>query len=474
MTLSIETAISDFGRAAKRKLSNPAVSGQPEDQLRAPFERLIDDVAALCNFRVGAVVAVGETIKRELKTRPDYSITVDKALIGFVELKAPGKGANPARFKDPHDKAQWEQLRSLPNLLYTDGNSFSVWQDGKLVDSILDLVGDIETAGAKLAPPRGLLLLFQSFLRWKPVAPRSARELAHTTARLCRLLRDEVTEQLALKSQALTDLATDWRKLLFPDATDERFADGYAQAVTFGMLMARAKGIALADGLHKVAAELTRSSTLIGAALRLLTDNAENQETLKTALGTLTRVLDAVDWKVLSKGEPDAWLYFYEEFLGVYDKELRKATGSYYTPPEVVGAMVGLVDEALRSKRYGLHAGLASPSVTLADPAMGTGTFLLGVLRRIAETVRANEGPGAVPGAIEAVLSRLIGFEIQLGPFAVAQLRLLAEIVDLAGSGSGSPLRIFVTDTLGDPYENEDYFPSMLAALGRSRRSHSG
>ncbi len=362
MSLSIETAISDFGKAAKGKLSNPAATGQPEDQLRAPFERLIEDVAALCNFRAGAVVPVGEAAQRDLKTRPDYSITVNKALVGFAELKAPGKGANPARFKDPHDRAQWERLRSLPNLLYTDGNSFSLWQDGKAVGSVLTLQGDIETAGAKLAPPSGLLLLFQSFLRWKPVAPRSARELAHTTARLCGLLRDEVTEQLGLKSRALTDLAIDWRKLLFPEATDERFADGYAQAVTFGMLMARAKGIALSDGLHKVAAELTRSSTLIGAALRLLTDNVENQETLKTALGALTRVLDAVDWKMLSKGEPDAWLYFYEEFLDVYDKELRKETGSYYTPPEVVGAMVAMVDEALRSKRFGLHTGLASAS----------------------------------------------------------------------------------------------------------------
>ena len=470
MSLSIETAISDFGKAAKRKLSSPAATGQPEDQLRAPFEQLIENVAVLCGLRAGAVVAVGEAAQRHLKTRPDYSIIINKALVGFVELKAPGKGANPVRFKDPHDKAQWERLRSLPNLLYTDGNSFSLWQDGKPIGSVLTLQGDIESAGAKLAPPSGLLLLFESFLRWKPVAPRSVRELAHTTALLCRLLRDEVTEQLGLKSQALTDLATDWRKLLFPEATDERFADGYAQAVTFGMLMARAKGIALSDGLHKVAAELTRSSTLIGAALRLLTDNVENQETLKTALGTLTRVLDAVDWKMLTKDEPDAWLYFYEEFLDVYDKELRKATGSYYTPPEVVGAMVALVDEALRSKRFGLHVGLASPSVTLADPAMGTGTFLLGVLRRISQTVKVDEGPGAVPGAIQAALSRLIGFEIQLGPFAVAQLRLLAEVVDLAGSASNPPLRIFVTNTLGDPYENEDYFPSMLAALGSSRR----
>src|SRR6266481_4116695 len=133
MNLTIEAAISEFGRAAKAKLSNPGAAGQPEDQLRAPFEKLIENVASICKFRSGTVVAVGESAQRELKTRPDYSITVDKALVGFVELKAPGKGANPNRFKDPHDKDQWERLCSLPNLLYSDGNSFSLWQDGKAV-----------------------------------------------------------------------------------------------------------------------------------------------------------------------------------------------------------------------------------------------------------------------------------------------------------------------------------------------------
>ena len=61
--------------------------------------------------------AVGESSVASLKTRPDYAVTVSNSLIGFVELKAPGKGADPRKFKDPHDKAQWERLRPLPNLL---------------------------------------------------------------------------------------------------------------------------------------------------------------------------------------------------------------------------------------------------------------------------------------------------------------------------------------------------------------------
>ena len=289
--------------------------------------------------------------------------------------------------------------------------------------------------------------------------------VAETTARLCRLLREEVAEQLEQKSAPLTHLAKDWRKLLFPSATDEAFADGYAQAVTFGLLMPRARDIPLADGLDRVAHELRQTNTLIGAALRLLTDDADNQ-------ATLTRVLDAVDWATVSKGEPDAWLYFYENFLSVYDNELRKKTGSYYTPPDVVQAMVRLVDEALRSdERFGLSEGLASADVTVTDPATGTGTFLLGVLRRIAEETESDQGPGAVPGVVEAAISRLIGFEMQFGPFAVAQLRILAELQSLLDQPDATPaMRLFVTDTLGNPYVEEEYLPQILLPLGESRR----
>lgn len=471
MSLTLRSAVATFGSATKAKLANLAATGEPEDQLRAPLEHLFTDIAELCRIPRTAVSAVGESGLSELKTRPDYAITVHNALAGFVEVKAPGKGADPRRFRDRHDKQQWEKLQSLPNLMYTDGNEFSLWRNGDLVGSVVHLVGDVETSGNKLDAPPSLLGLFEDFLRWQPIAPREPKRLAEISARLCRLLRDEVIEQLEMKSTALTALAIDWRELLFPEASDAQFADGYAQAVTFGLLMARARGIELSQGLDQVARQLGQTNSLIGAAVRLLTDDAENQATLKTSLGTLTRVLDSVDWPTISKGNPDAWLYFYEDFLEVYDNELRKQTGSYYTPPEVVGVMVRLVDEALRSpKRFNLHAGLASPVVTVADPAVGTGTFLLGILSRIAEAVEADEGPGAVPAAINAAMRRLVGFEIQLGPFAVAQLRLLAEITDLIGAVPTTPLRMFVTDTLGDPYIDEKWFPRMLAPIAESRR----
>ena len=468
--MTIEQAASRFGRAAKAKLANPAAYGEPEDQLRAPFEQLILDLATLVGLPAGAVVAVGETALTAERSRPDYSVTVRSALTGFVELKAPGKGADPRRFRG-HDKLQWQRLQSLPNLMYSDGNEFSLWRDGELAMPIVRLVGDIESSGAALGADDLLTDLFDAFFAWNPIAPTNASELAALSARLCRLLRDDVTEALARQSDALTTLAQDWRDLLFPLASDAQFADGYAQAVTFGLLMARARDISVIGSLHAVSSALQPTSSLIGTALQLLTDSAEARQDLSTSLPVLQRVLEGIDWDRISRGHADAWLYFYEQFLEVYDSALRKKTGSYYTPPEVVSGMVSLVDELLRRPGFGLIRGLAASEVTIADPATGTGTFVLGVLRHIAAIVEADEGSGAVGPAVQAAMQRIIAFELQLGPFAVAQLRVLAEAVALTGLASPPLPRMYVTDTLSNPYDDGGNFPGFLAPIGRQRRA---
>jgi type I restriction-modification system DNA methylase subunit len=155
---------------------------------------------------------------------------------------------------------------------------------------------------------------------------------------------------------------------------------------------------------------------LIGRAFDLLT---KQEDLLGPSLKTLVRVLDVIDWDRIAKGNPEAWIDFYELFLSIYDNKLRKLTGSYYTPPEVVRAMVRLCDEALRT-RFGKAAGLADADVQIADPAVGSGTFLLGLLRHMAEWKEQEEGPGAVGPFMTEAAKRLFGFELQFGPFAVA------------------------------------------------------
>jgi Type ISP C-terminal specificity domain/N-6 DNA Methylase len=468
--LSLDSAVSTFGLEAKAKLSAVAVKGEPEDQLRNPLEHLVAAIAKLSGQAPSKLALIGESSLSDLHTRPDFAVSYANALIGFIEVKAPGKGADPRKFKDPHDKEQWKKLAALPNLVYTDGNSFSLWRDGSLVGNIQRLDGDIETSGADLKAAPGLLVLFESFLKWSPIPPETPRQLAQTSARLCRLLRDEVAEQLDRGDKTLTGLANDWRHLLFPGASNAQFADGYAQAVTFGLLLAREQGISLDYGIGTAAKKLSGSNSLIGHALRVLTDSVVQETVLPTSVSTLGRVLSVVDWHTVSKGNPDAWLYFYEEFLAVYDNALRKRTGSYYTPVEVVKPMTRMVDEALRA-RFGFTDGLANSLVTLVDPAMGTGTFLLEVLRSLAETVSEDQGEGAVGGAVDAALSRIIGFEIQLGPFAVAQLRLLAEVAQLGGGVVPvDGLQTYVTNTLDNPFVEDETLGMWYEPIARSRR----
>jgi hypothetical protein len=140
---SFSDAISAFGVSTKAKLSNPAIGGAPEDQLRAPLEALLKALA-LGNV-AHPVHLVGETTLSHLRIRPDYAVSVGKVLAGFIEVKAPGKGADPRRFSDEHDKTQWSKLKALPNLLYTDGNCFGLWRSGELIGKIVSLDGDVET-----------------------------------------------------------------------------------------------------------------------------------------------------------------------------------------------------------------------------------------------------------------------------------------------------------------------------------------
>jgi hypothetical protein len=452
----LATAVSNYGANVKKKFGGINVAGQPEDQLRAPLEALFSAMCKLIGSDPDKLAMIGETSLSAMSVRPDYAVEYAGALVGFVEVKAPGKGADPRAFANPHDRAQWQKLQALPNLIYTDGQSFGLYQSGKRVGEVRSLKGDLAGAGAALAAPDAFLTVFEGFMSWTPVAPESPAALAVVSARLCRLLRDEVSEQIALSNSLLTALRDEWKSLLFPEATDEQFADWYAQAVTFGLLLARARKIDLKPGIDYAAKQLAASTnSLIGSALRILVDTPGSEQTLQTSVATMGRVLAEVDWDKISQGNPDSWLYFYEGFLQTYDTKLRKKTGSYYTPPQVTTAIVRLVSEAL-TQFLSRPAGFADQAVTCLDPAMGSGTFMLEILRSIAASVAADQGPGAVPPALAASLSRLVGFELQLGPFAVAQLRLLAELAEFDVSDiSPQALRTYITNTLDDPFVEE-------------------
>lgn len=410
------------------------------------------------------------------RVRPDYGVSVGGMIIGYVEIKAPGKAVDPNALRG-HDKVQWERQRDLPNLLYTNGTEWRLYHNGELAEPPVRFDGDLDRGD--VTAPAAFERLLTHFLDWKPTPITSVGALVRAVAPLTRLLRGEVLDQLAAERKAVRagadrdlqpflGLARDWRRMLFPTAGDATFADGYAQTVTFALLLARTRGIAVAgQSLHSIGEQLRAQHSLMGRALQLLTNDVAAD--FRVTLDLLARVVDAVDWPKVRRSRRDTYLHLYEHFLDEYDPELRKESGSYYTPIELVEQMVRLTEEVLIS-RLDRPRGFADPDVITVDPAMGTGTYLQTVLERIAEVAQAHDGPGAVAGAVTTAAARTIGFELQMGPYAVAELRIAELLASHKATPPADGMKLFVTNTLDDPHAAEIELGSGLLLIARSRR----
>lgn len=411
--------------------------------------------------------------------RPDYAIMVDGVLTGYVELKAPGKNIDPASFtKKSHEYKQWQRLRNLPNLLYTNGTEWRLYRYGEpvLTSTGYDAVhmhGSFSGHGT-LSAPDALATFFLNFLRWVPAPIQSADQLVETLAPLAALLREEMLLGLAVQEKTykadqakakkkgeedfvipppLVGLRKDWRDTLAPSTSNEEFADSFAQTVVFSLVVALSEGHDLSlETFSTMAGRLRSQHGLLGNALGLLTEHLDEKSSLYNALAVIVRVMGAASWADISGGKSDVYLHLYEHFLKVYNPEQRKKTGSYYTPVEVVDQMVRLVDDALRTY-LGKEHGLASEGVSVIDPAMGTGTYPLSVMHKVART--ESLAPAARTRALNRLAKNLYGFELQSGPFSVAELRLNQTLKELGADIPEDGLNLYVADTLSDPYAKQ-------------------
>ena len=125
------------------------ITGQPEDQLKTPIENLVRSLGEQTGHKIH--IATETNIE---EGRPDMAVGVDGALVGFIELKKPGLGADPSLFTG-HNAQQWHKFQELPNLIYTDGNAWALYRSGKAIGNMVILA--IWTRGA-------LKLLWPTFL----------------------------------------------------------------------------------------------------------------------------------------------------------------------------------------------------------------------------------------------------------------------------------------------------------------------
>jgi hypothetical protein len=389
----INSILQTFADVLKANFALPG-SASPEDQLKQPISAAIESAGMTFGL---TVLSRTETHLSEHKVRPDVAIYAGGLICGYIELKAPGLGADAPRLKGKHNKEQWEKLKGLPNLIYTDGREWALYRNGERKGAIVRFKDDPAGKGKTAITPEKadeFEALIRGFLFWSPAVPHKANELAKYLAPLTRFLRGEVEHALSTSGSNVALLATEWRQYFFPEADNAQFADAYAQTVTYAMLLARLSG---ANNLApaEAAKTLDRGNGLLARALELLGQPGARDE-LRVGFELLRRSLEALDPAEFLKTKPDLWLYFYEDFLAAHDPKLRNDYGVYYTPREVVELQVRLAGELLE-KRFGKKLGFADDGVVFLDPAVGTGTYLVASIKDALEKVKARSGPGAVP-----------------------------------------------------------------------------
>ncbi|WP_328308614.1 N-6 DNA methylase [Streptomyces sp. NBC_00442] len=478
----LRSIVSEFGATCKQAL----LHGQKEAAIRRAVETLLVDAAGVLGLR--AVVHAEVAIAAH-RIRPDLAVRVGgspRNIVGYVELKSPDKSTIHPSGLNKRDRRQWEGMAKLPNLIYTNGQTWIMYRSGRQYGDTIHFEGDLRSAGSRLRLPVAGEAAFEAmlvaFFGWQPHPLTSMREIVTQVAPLCALLRDCVHDRLDAEAslprhqRPFTDLAATLEVDLFP-TTDDRdkhatFADRYAQSVTFALLLAGSDTAGGNDkalvgmSLHEIGRRLGAEHSVMGRALQILTDQVEGE--FRDSLDMLVRVIDAIDWGSALAGEPGFHVHLYEHFLQEYDAELRKDSGTYYTPAPLVTEMIRLVDEVLATT-LDCPDGFADPGVSIIDPSMGTGTFLTGIIELVARKQSEGGNEGFRAESVQELAGRLIGFEKQMGAFAVAQMRVGQMLRHLNARVPLGDMRLHLADTLADPWRPSELFDRYGALWGPLR-----
>lgn len=454
-------------RRAHAAVSEPALAPAFQELLA----RLIGGIAA------GAGLTIVPEFMNPGVGRPDVALVRAGAPArAFVELKAPDKPANPTRWRSAHDKRQYERLKEL-----------RCWGASNFVDLFLFDRAD-EQGMARIVPERaldpaqsdavanrliqshdatsllGLVERLVAGAGLEPVA-RDARHLAELLAHSARLVRGIVQDRLAeLRAEGtgtdpLLDVHAEFQSVLYahpeaggypPRDFDALFSSAFAQTLAFGLLLVReGSGLPVDADAHT---HMPAEHPLMRTTLRVLTQR-EILDVVGIGFTVLLDTVNSFEPRILTsrEGRPDPILYFYEDFLSAFDPEARESHGVYFTPVQVVRFMVGALDRVARED-LGL-AGLRDNQLTILDPAVGTGTFLLGVAERVREGAMSG-GPGRAELELRALSERMFGLELLVGPYAVAHYRLHHALRNPAGIGGAAALPrlgVYLADTLAEP-----------------------
>jgi len=447
------------------------VNGEPEAQLTTPISNLFGGITRI--FAIGRLECIRESRRDEL--RPDFAFLLNGRHVGYCELKKPSYELD-ITLKAGWTANQRESLLDLDSLVLCNGREAKLYARGEL-----KAAADLPYEDAESWNPRALESLLRTLGQMKTRDVTRVRDLAERLARRTASLRDRILDLLEDRPPSPASGVKDarqardaWKQYVQPSAKDRDFADGVSQVVAYGLVMSALDGQPDRNQDGRITVEEARDwlrdhSPVISASFGPLLGMPALAAAVRSELAALEDLCSAIRPDRIrssseSRGEP--WLYFYEDFLAVYDPKQRRQTGVYYTPVEVVSAMVRIT-ESLLTGRMGRRLGFGDPDVVTLDPATGTGTFPLGVVDAALCTARDERGASGPDQARANLWRNLLAFEILPGPYGVANLRIAERLRGASQEPAARP-QVVLTDTLESPLAG----PPQMGLFGDAQVMH--
>jgi hypothetical protein len=421
-----------------------------EESFYPSLKSLIEDCSKLYQNQARANVLVAP--RKTEAGIPDFRIGKNGEIIGYVEAKPPD-----TNLEEIEDSEQLKRYRdSLPNLILTNFLEFRLYRHGSPIDKVQ--VGRPFTLKALKSPPSPEKLdsffeLLENFFSFSTPEIQKSSDLSVELAKRTRFLEQILQEELSSENEEITRFYKAFQEELIETLTKERFADLYAQTITYGLFAAR----------MRIQREFKRETAWksIPESLPLLKEifysmtGPHFPESLIWIVDDITQILGKADIsKILEefksvRWEDDPVIHFYETFLATYNPKERERLGVYYTPLPVVSYIVRSIHKLLKD-RFGKAEGLATNDVTLLDPAAGTLTFVVQAIKQVQKELEDKKKQGLTKSYIEEhILPHFHAFEILVAPYTVGHFKVSMVLEEMGYQFKvGKRFQFYLTNTL--------------------------
>lgn len=427
---------------------------------------------------------------------PDFKVTTKGSIMGYIENKKIEE-----RLADTLKTSQLKRYTELSgNILLTNYIEWIWLKDGKPVESAtLCTLTDIEYRKSTLNEGNAKKVeeLILRFLSQPHMYVANVKKLAEALAIRAKWLKEFLLDELKHEKETdqsgrLYQLYETFQTYVFQELNLEKFADAFAQNLVYGLFLARLNAPEMENvTLYNVKQFIPGSFELIRELVQFLNELDDKKKYGETQwiIEEVLTIINHMDLREIQRslfyraskktdhfGEDeydfrDPFIYFYEDFLAVYDRELREKKGVYYTPPPIVHFIVRAAQHILETS-FNIRQGLAdSDRVTVLDFATGTGTFLLEVFQQCFD--KLPSGSGKKNSLIrDHLLRNMFGFEYLIAPYTIAHLKLSQFLKEQGYELKDEErLQIFLTNTLEHTELQQLKIPLLPALTEETKRA---